>query len=288
MGWLSGIFGRKAQKEGISDVVKEEVKVEVREEVVDVVHEIKEEKPKAIVFIDYEHWYYSYQKLYGLKPDPVQWRQGLDTGIYIEDIMVFADFSHKGIQEEIGKLRSLTNTIIETQQAFSHYKKDMTDFIMLDYIYRYVIDHPGVSTYILVTGDGHFQSVVKYLLHKQEKRVIIYGVKDAFSNQLKHTGAECIQMPADGDVLKEYYKFIVQNLSYVAEKPNIIPTFMGTVNAVSARYSVPEELVHAALNEMMNKKLVYQMEQKVAFNKKVNVIKANWDKLVECGLWSYG
>ena len=93
-------------------------------------------KDKAIAFVDYEHWYYSIQKNFGLKPEPVSWRRKLEEQYDLEDVMVFADFGHKGIDGELTKLRNMTNTIIETQQTFSRYKKDMTDFIMLDYIYQ--------------------------------------------------------------------------------------------------------------------------------------------------------
>lgn len=70
--------------------------------------------------------------------------------------MVFADFSHRGIKEEIPKIRAITNTIIETQNSFAGHKKDMTDFIMLDYIYQYVSDYPETGTIILFNGDGYF------------------------------------------------------------------------------------------------------------------------------------
>mgnify|MGYP000193501617 CR=1 FL=1 len=89
-------------------------------------------KDKAIAFVDYEHWYYSIQKNFGLKPEPVSWRRKLEEQYDLEDVMVLADFGHKGIDGELTKLRNMTNTIIETQQTFSRYKKDMTDFIMLD------------------------------------------------------------------------------------------------------------------------------------------------------------
>ena len=35
-------------------------------------------KDKAIAFVDYEHWYYSIQKNFGLKPEPVSWRRKLE------------------------------------------------------------------------------------------------------------------------------------------------------------------------------------------------------------------
>ena len=29
---------------------------------------------KAIVFVDYEHWYYSCRNLFHIAPDPISWR----------------------------------------------------------------------------------------------------------------------------------------------------------------------------------------------------------------------
>ncbi len=248
----------------------------------------KVEKPGAMAFIDYEHWYYSYQNNFGLKPDPVGWRREVEEIYELDDIMVFADFGHKGIDGELAKIRSITNTIIETQQTFIRYKKDMTDFIMLDYIYQTVYLKPEISTYILFTGDGHFQSVVKYLTQRMKKTVVIYGVKNSLSNQLKMVASSSYELPADGNTLKEYYPMIVANLAYVSEKMDIIPTFNGTVAAVARRNQAPEELVRAALQEMIDKGYVYQRMQRVDFNRSVRVTAANWEMLAKAGLWSYG
>ena len=79
------------------------------------------------------------------------------------------------IADSLNSVRAMTNTVISTQQSSPHHKKDMTDFIMLDYIYQVSAERSDVGTYILFTGDGHFQSVVKYLTQKMGKRVIVYG-----------------------------------------------------------------------------------------------------------------
>ena len=181
----------------------------------------------------------------------------------------------------------MTNTIIETQQTFSRYKKDMTDFIMLDYIYQTAYTKSDITTFIIFTGDGHFQSVTKYLIQKLNKKVIIYGVRDSVSKQLRTVASECYMLPTDAETLRGYYEMIVSNLAYVSEKSNIIPTFNGTVSAVARHNEVPEELIHAALQEMLDKGLIYQRLQRVAFNKEVKVVAANWEELAKQGLWSF-
>ena len=126
-----------------------------------------------MVFVDYEYWFYSYKNKYNLRPDTAAWRAELEKQFDIEDIMIFADFSSPGIGEELAKLRNITNTIIETGTATQYRKKDMTDFVMLDYIYQNVTSRNDVGTYIIFTGDGHFQSVVKYLVHHALDAIIV-------------------------------------------------------------------------------------------------------------------
>lgn len=238
---------------------------------------------KAAAFVDYEHWYYSIQNNFHLKPDPVAWRSELDQKYSIDTIMVFADFSHKGLREEITKIRSITNTIIETQNSFPRYKKDMTDFIMLDYIYQYVAEHPETGTIILFTGDGHFQSVTKYITQKLERNVIVYAIKNAFSSQLKNAATKSFEIPTEKEVLEAIYPLIISILEYISNKTSF-PTFMRTVEAVANRNNIEQEFVHAALADMINKGWIEHDTQKLHF-RTISTLKVNWTKLKEAGLW---
>lgn len=94
-------------------------------------------------------------------------------------------------------------------------------------------------------------------------------------------------MPAKDDILKGYYPMIVSNLAYISNKVNVIPTFQGTTRAVANKNGVPEDLVHAALAEMIEKGLIERGTQKIGFNKTIKTVNANWDALVEADLWSY-
>ena len=128
-------------------------------------------KKKAVAFVDYEYWFYSYKTRFGLTPDPVKWLEDVKLDYELTDIWVFGDFSNPSLTEEVGKIRCITNNIIETGNTFRNKKKDMTDFVMLDYIYRAADENRKVRTYLIFTGDGHFQSVVKYLTEKKKKKV---------------------------------------------------------------------------------------------------------------------
>ena len=48
---------------------------------------------RAIVFIDYESWFYSYKRLFHFRPDPRSFRAELEKEYDLEDIMIFGDFS---------------------------------------------------------------------------------------------------------------------------------------------------------------------------------------------------
>ena len=79
---------------------------------------------------------------------------------------------------------------------------------------------------------------------------------------------------------------IVQNMAYVSTKQSIIPSFNGTVAAVSRRYSVKEEPIRKVLKTMLDQGLLVQKDFRVEFNRKVKIITPDWDALEKAGLWS--
>ena len=241
-----------------------------------------QKKSSAIAFVDYEHWFYASMNLWRMSPDTDKWRLEIEQ-YGIKDILVFADFSSPVISAELPKIRTITNTIIETRQPVG-YKKNITDFIMLDYIYQTVANQPEIDTYILFTGDGHFQSVVKYLMQRCGKRVIVYGVRNAFSAGLKATADQTFELPTQAEEMQVYYKMLIKNFVYIADKEKIIPTFMGTVSAVAAKNNVPAEKIKQALSEMLNKGWCYRKELEIEINKTIKILAVNWEALVEAGL----
>ncbi len=238
---------------------------------------------QAVAFVDYEHWYYSYHNLYGIKPRISAWRKELETQFRLMDILVFGDFSQPIINQELYKIREATNTVIETAHPGS--KKDMTDFIMLDYLYQMAAENKNIDAYILFTGDGHFQPVTKYLTQKKKKEVVIYGVRGAFSNQLKASASKCIEYPCQEELTPKYYDTIIRHFGYISNK-NINPTFMKTVDVIAERNQIPVDVVRAILQEMLDKGYVYQEETPVTFNHKIRTVHANWELLIKDGLWN--
>lgn len=238
---------------------------------------------KAIVFVDYEYWFYSYKTLYGMQPNPKELRAMLEQNYDIEDIMVFGDFSSPGMEAEPGKLRNITNAIIETGNSFNRHKKDMTDFVMLDYIYQYDVQNPKVGTYIICTGDGHFQSVIKYLV--QKKNVVVYGVRNSISRQLRDVATQVVQLPGEAELERYYYNLIIKNMEAVSTNPRVTPTFMGTAENVANRHQVNIDEVKNVLAKMLEQGYLYKRHKYMGNKKCVKVLAADWDKLREAGLY---
>ena len=142
-------------------------------------------KKKVLAFVDYEYWFYSYKMRFGITPNPFRWFEDVKSRYDITDLWVFGDFSNPSLIEEAGKIRCITNNIIETGNTYRSKKKDMTDFVMLDYIYRAADENRKVRTYLIFTGDGHFQSVVKYLKEKKKKKVILCGIRDSIATSCR-------------------------------------------------------------------------------------------------------
>ena len=236
--------------------------------------------------MDFEHWSISLQRMYGLKPDIKGWRDRIARDYSIQEIAVFADFSGT-LGYALPSIREVTNQIIETQNPSPHYKKDFTDFIMLDYIYQKAMTARGIDTFIIFTGDGHFASVVRCLTGLCRKKVGIYAVKDALSNQLKSSATWYCELPTEEELLTKYYSVIVKNFEYLRESRNrkITPTFRTTVDAVSRHNHMQPEEVRAALAQMIDKGYIEQHEKKSRFQYTVKELSVNWPKLMQDGYW---
>jgi len=154
-------------------------------------------KPYAVAFVDYEHWYISYDRMYRSKPDIRAWREALAERYDVGEIFFFGDFSNPSLRSEIPKIREITSFIIETQNASSHFEKDFTDFIMLDHIYQKAVTDENIDAFIIFSGDGHFSSVVSFIRNRVGKEVGVYAVKGALSSQLRNSASYAEEVMPD-------------------------------------------------------------------------------------------
>lgn len=243
---------------------------------------------RAVAYVDFEHWCYGLQRGYRMAPNIGEWVRDITTRASVEEILFFGDFTEPRLQKEIPNIRAYSNKLIDTQNPDPHYKKDFSDFIIIDHIYQKAITAPHIDTIFLFTGDGHFNSVVSFLKNYCRKEVGVYGIKDAMSASLKKTASWYVELPAQADRYAGYYRMILDNLHYLrTEKPHMRPTFLKTCEVVAEQNEVEEELIRSALRLLMEQGYVYSNAERLpgGFHEQINVLEVDWDRVREDNLW---
>jgi len=219
------------------------------------------------------------ENIHKSRPDIKAWHDDLMKNYNVRSIVFFADFSNVKLKNEISNIRKITNSIIDTQNN-GHYKKDYTDFIMLDHIYQNAVDNSDIDAHIIFTGDGHFSSVANFLKNKMRKKVIVYGVSGAFSTRLKDAASKSVELPFP-ESKNKYYKMIVENFRFIGTQKNkrIIPTFMSTAERLSVQNNVSPDEVKKALSEMIDAGYIHKKDKKLARGQNVKILVADWKKI---------
>jgi len=237
--------------------------------------------PLTIGFVDYESWYWSLFNLYGETPNINTALEEIKARGKLEDLFIFGDFTSELMQKERAKLRSITNNIIDCANIDS--KKEYTDFIMLDHIYQTILKQPQIDQYVLITGDGHFHSVVAYLKNFKDKEVGILAVKGSFSQQLKNTASWYLEIQPTTNV-GECRPKILQSISW-AESKGIIPTFSGTVKAVEKFHGIDVPKANAALRNLIEQGYIEQVTKSLQEGREIRAIEVNWELAKKHGVW---
>lgn len=245
----------------------------------------REKKPKAAVFVDYEHWYYGYRNNFQMKPNIEEWLEELEDEYEIGRLYIFGDFSKYNIGTDLDRLKKLTKNVIHTASEKDGVEKDFTDIIMLDAIYRSAADKKQEDVYVLFTGDAHFTKAVQYL-KELEKKVVIYGVKYGFSNRLKSEATSYVEMPRQSQEKNHYIELILTSLNRLRHKPRTIATYGKTVKSVSDYNHVPYEKVKVALDNLLKQKYILEEEEVGHRGQVISVLHVDWERLAADGMWN--
>lgn len=242
-------------------------------------------KSEALVFVDYEYWFYTMRNLLHIAPDAAAWLAEITEKYTCRRILFCADFSSPGLFGEKEKLEKLSVDVVDTAENSTYRKKDMTDFVLLDEIYQSIDREKRVKNYILFTGDGHFQSVARYLKEKKKKNVILYGILNSVSRRLQEAASSYVLLPGMNVQEACYRRMVVENFAYIADKDHILPTFMGTAEAIARRNAVPSEEVQRVMRAMLDEGLIERRDHYVEFRRTIKIIAPVWDKLIAEGYW---
>ena len=241
----------------------------------------------AVAFVDYEYWYISMKDLYHAQPDLKGWCERLRERYRVRSIQFFGNFLDRNLAGEVARIREVSNDIIETNcDNAGLFMKDMSDVIMLDAIYRAAVEKRSPQTFVLFTGDGHFQPVVRYLVQDLGKRVELYGIRSTVSRALRDAASETFEIPEEDRQLVECFQYIVADFNRIAlNHDNPFATYQSLVTRVSRNSGLPKERIEMAVSEMVNRGYITRKKHRVAYDRPmINVLIPEWDDLIEAGL----
>lgn len=233
----------------------------------------------TLVYIDYESLFYGMYDRYRLKPNLDALFDELKTqGRFAESIKVFGDFSTEPIKSEQGKIRTITNTIIDCQQPNSEgHKKDYTDFLMLDMIYQDSMTKPHVDQFIFVTGDNHYSSVAVFLRTQKDKVIGVFAVEGTLGTQLANCSSWVKTIIPRGATEEKHKEDLLQCLKS-AEAKSIKSTFMNTLNHAADYFGGSFDMYRRVLQDMVNKGEVTQQMEELADGTPIRTIRLRQEK----------
>ncbi len=189
------------------------------------------------------------------------------------EVNFFADFSHKSLADEIGRIRLFSNKIIDTRSP-NGVQKDFTDFIILDNMYQKALSSDDIEVFILFSGDGHFSSVTSFLKNFYHKQVVIYGVNGSFSKQLRETANTFYTLPTEQDINDSFYKNIFDYLR-TSQKP----TYNDAVTAVlKSNRNASKQKIAQAMKTLMENDVISERAIKSSRGKKQTLLFVDWEK----------
>ncbi|MDR1464977.1 MAG: NYN domain-containing protein [Oscillospiraceae bacterium] len=232
----------------------------------------------TVVFIDYESLYLSFLNQFATPPDLYQIIEDVKRHGRVLKIKVFGDFTKEEIHQERNRIRTVTSDIIDCGNEGMVFKKDFTDFIMLDHMYQEIIQNPVAEQFILFTGDGHFASIATFLKTFMDKTVGVYGVTGTMSRQLR----DCASWYKMLRVLDEeddfYRRNLVRNFRAIRDR-GTLPTFLRTIEHTARAYGGNQNKYELILREMINAGYIRQERCTAIAGKEFTMLVPDWEKI---------
>jgi hypothetical protein len=209
-----------------------------------------------------------------LQPNIKAWFEELNSKFNLVEVNFFADFSHKSLADEIGRIRLYSNKIIDTRSP-NGVQKDFTDFIILDNMYQKALASDDIDVFILFSGDGHFSSVTSFLKNFYHKQVVIYGVNGSFSKQLQETANVFHILPTEQDINGSFYKLI---FDYLKTSPS--PTYNEAIEvaAKKSRGKASKQKLQKAMKTLLENDVISERAIAQSKGKKKKLLFVDWEK----------
>jgi hypothetical protein len=233
------------------------------------------------VFVDYDTWFWTkHNNRYSNSIDGLFER--IKKSGMIAHVAIYGDFSKDFIKDERSRLevkypRMVRDSAAHKDENNTTKKKDLTDFYLLDDIYQTLFTNPTINQFILIAGDGHFHSALAHLKMYHQKEVGVYALKGTLSPLLKNTATWFVELEPEFD-----FDFCsVFRLLHNNEKKGLYSYF----SSVTSYLSNNIENAANAVSYILNEGYAYQEHIQVPNFGERKVIRVNWSKVEEDGLW---
>ena len=226
-------------------------------------------KLSTIVYIDYDALYWGSKNLFNCPPDIEQVINNVKEKAVLIDIKVFADFTCKELSLEQQRLNVFTNSVFNC----SHQGKNLTDFFMLDHIYRDAHQRQDVQQSVIVSGDGHYRNAVVHLKMLMDKTVGVVAVKGTLSKRLRDTASWYQEIEVCTGENLQVVEAIFECLKE-AEAKDHLPTFKRTLAILSERFM--ECQVKHELSRLIEEGLIEQKRIKSRAGRMIRALFPCW------------
>jgi hypothetical protein len=239
----------------------------------------KKKNGRAIAFIDYEFWSSAVDNVYGMRPDIESFDKLISSRYDVAKKYYFGRFTLPALEAEANAIRASGGEAVDSQDV-DRIRGDRSDTVMMEYIFKTMTTEKNIDTVIIFTPDNQFMSVVSFLKERLGKKIVLCSVKRTLGARFKLLADDIIEVPGDEVPRKVFYDMIVDNFRYIYRHKDkaIYPTFLSTITTVARLNDVAEEDIRNALQELIDKKILFKAE--VTVNQGENSIRVlRLDKL---------
>lgn len=194
------------------------------------------------------------------------------------DAFFFADFSHRSLADEIGRIRPFSNKIIDTRNTNGNVTKDFTDFIILDNIYQKSIDSEDIDVFILFSGDGHFSSVCSFIKNKVGKQLWVYGIRNSFSKQLQEIATKSCILPTKKELKRRYNRLILEEISS-NEKKGISSERQKVLQTITPKIKGNQDEILKAMEELLVDGFLSERNILLSRKQRKKILFVDWSKV---------
>ncbi len=142
------------------------------------------ENGEVALFIDFENIRYGLKNTFGLEPDPQKLMEKARRYGPVALATAYADFTeHPEFYRRKLEVAGISPRDIPRRSPDVAHKSS-SDMAMLLDIIDCLLDHPNITTLVMMTGDSDFIRAVARARYRFSKKVVISGVPGCVSNDL--------------------------------------------------------------------------------------------------------